>query len=313
MLLLSACRKEEDALSPILQETVNLSDIYGTRLGTASIGEGYRFQDYFDLSENTSRANVDKYRWELGFGTAEPHVILNSAIPGLRLAKSEQDWESTTATEDLFFGWDLATGDLEDMALGDRFDPVYVLNRGLEEDGTALGFLKLQCHFEEGQYHLRTAELDGSNEHELVIDPNADYTYMHLHLTHGIVDVEPMKGDWDIVFTHYLHVYDPETEPFPYQVTGCLLNGTGVTAWESTALSYDEITLESVIDAPFESTRDFIGFDWKYFDFDLGFIVDDARTFVIRDAEGQFFKLKFTGFYDENGEKGHPQFSFQLL
>jgi hypothetical protein len=59
---------------------------------------------------------------------------------------------------------------------------------------------------------------------------------------------------------------------------------------------------------------DFIGYDWKYYDFETGsYTVDFSRSYIIRTRAGFYFKLRFAGFYNASGEKGYPVIEFQRL
>ena len=49
------------------------------------------------------------------------------------------------------------------------------------------------------------------------------------------------------------------------------------------------------------------------FKFKRGLRTDEDRVYVVEDHEGFRYKLRFTSFYNELGEKGHPQFTFQRL
>ena len=89
--VLMGCRKDPDLLDPILVETINLNDVYGTRMASVSLGADYRQQVYFSLVDNRWVATHDKYDWEVAMthdDTAK--LLLNHAIPGLRGSAGER-------------------------------------------------------------------------------------------------------------------------------------------------------------------------------------------------------------------------------
>ena len=77
--------------------------------------------------------------------------------------------------------------------------------------------------------------------------------------------------------------------------------------------NYDSISSEDFITTEASSDLDVIGYDWKVFDFDLGFVVDENRVYIIQDTDSDLYKLVFTSFYDSEGNKGNPQFTYQKL
>ena len=56
-----------------------------------------------------------------------------------------------------------------------------------------------------------------------------------------------------------------------------------------------------------------IGFDWKYYDFNLGYIIYPDRYYLLKDEDGFYFKIRFIDFYDPSGNKGTATFEYQRL
>ena len=74
------------------------------------------------------------------------------------------------------------------------------------------------------------------------------------------------------------------------------------------------VTLDDTLQFPFSSARDAIGYTWKYYSFDTGsYTVDPSLVYIVQDAEGYFYKLRFVDFYSEQGEVGCPRFEVQPL
>ncbi len=100
----------------------------------------------------------------------------------------------------------------------------------------------------------------------------------------------------------------------PYQVTGVLLNPNNVTAYKETVVKFEDITYDHVASKTFSNAENFIGYDWKTYDFNTsGYVVNSKITFVIKNTQGIYYKLRFIDFYDDFGVKGTPKFELQRL
>ncbi len=42
-------------------------------------------------------------------------------------------------------------------------------------------------------------------------------------------------------------------------------------------------------------------------------VVKDNRFFVIKDAAGNYYKLRFNAVVNDSGERGNPEFEYELL
>jgi hypothetical protein len=63
----------------------------------------------------------------------------------------------------------------------------------------------------------------------------------------------------------------------------------------------------------FSNNQNIIGFDWKSYVFNEGYIVNPDITYIIKDSKNNYFKLRFIDFYNSNGEKGYPTFEVRKL
>ena len=292
---------------------INLNAEYGMKPASAEMGSDYSVQSYFDLATNTTVASNHKLDWEIAFSCDSTLVMLNQAISDLRVAKYNGNWTDLVDETTLEFGWDSPSGTSDDFFIGSAIDQIYIVKRGFNTLGEERGYRKIFVEANDGAYTITTALLDGTDERQFTVDTDPAYNFVYAHLENGQVNVAPPKEDWDIMFTHYLYIYDPETEPFPYQVTGCLINPHYVRAYRTAEYTFDEV--DWALAQTFNMTEkwDEIGFDWKVFDFDLGFIVDETIIYLVESTEGEFYKMKFTSFYNDQGDKGYPQFMVQKL
>lgn len=312
--VLAGCRKEEDALEPELIDTINLNDLYGNRVATASIGTDYEFQAYYSLVNNELVGSYDKFAWDLALTNSDqPLLILNSSIINLRVAESGVSWEEPIQLENLEWKYDLPSRQPDDFAIGSNWNQVLVIDRGVDGAGTPRGMKKVRLEATDSGYSLTVANLDGSEEQVFDTSPDTEYNFTAWSLDNGATLVEPPKNTWDIVFTSYLFVFDPVNEPNPYQVTGALLNMNARQGARFDDTPFESVTADAATVAQLSSQGDVIGYDWKEFDFDLGFIIIENRSYVVKCANEGLFALSFTGFYDEDGNRGTPAFTYRRL
>ena len=80
---------------------------------------------------------------------------------------------------------------------------------------------------------------------------------------------------------------------------------------ETLAQKYQNYTLADAQAAEFEVDADIIGTTWRD---PFGKKVKTDRFFVIRDCGGNYYKLQFLSFIeDEGGERGRPEIGYALL
>jgi len=108
--------------------------------------------------------------------------------------------------------------------------------------------------------------------------------------TNQVVDREPAKESWDLLFTKYMGLYGGTT---PYAVTGVLNNiGSTVNRFYPVAPEYSDWSA-----APFSENREVIGWDWKTFDMGtFSYIIADSLIYFDSTRSGNIQKLWFTGF-----------------
>lgn len=314
-LVAMGCRKDPEVMEAVLVETIDLNDVYGTRMAGVALGSDYGQQAYFSLAENRVVAQHDRYAWDVALThEAEPALLLNHAIPGLRVAVAGPDWTEWVDETELVWAYDLPTGDAADWAVGRNWaGQTLVLDRGLDATGAPRGYLKFQVTCTDSTQHFRIADLSGAAERQFTAPTDTVHHATEWSLDGGPLHLAPPRADWDLLFTNYLHVYEPETDPFPYQVTGALLNPWNHRGGRFEGTDFAEFALTAELEPALTPAWDAIGFDWKSFDFDLGYTVYEELTFAVDCGATGRYALAFTGFYDEQGERGAPQFQFRRL
>ncbi|MEM7038329.1 MAG: HmuY family protein, partial [Bacteroidota bacterium] len=272
------------------------------------MGTDYLQQLYFDLGTGQLVGQNTKLDWDLAFSTNDslPRVYLNGARAMYAAATGTDDFSVSPAPADLDFRWDRPSGHVDSTAVGDwELAPgqVYVIDRGSTSSGGLLGYFKLKINgMADGKWDVQVGELgDASGTSiELPVDPNYNFSFFSFPNLNQ-PEIEPPAADWDLWFTQYTERLELNGEYIAYLVTGVLINSNGVRVAEDSTMAFEEIDRDFAEAQTYSEARHEIGFDWKVFDFDLGFIVNADRNYLIQDTEGVFYKLHFIDFYDAAG------------
>ncbi|TNE30476.1 MAG: hypothetical protein EP346_03565 [Bacteroidetes bacterium] len=308
VLLLSACQPDEVSIPAHTSGSEESHSV--------EIGPDYSHQLYYSLEDKTViRQNV-KTEWDLGFESAEEgyHIVLNSALYNA-VAHVNKEFSSPLQLDSLDWKYDSSKGDLDSTAFGDyrQLTGFFALDLGRNVDGSSRGYIRLQIlSHSESEYSIRVADLALTSEDTFTIAKAANTTYTCFSIDRqSVVDIEPHRADWDLWFTPYTYVF--HNPPLPYSVTGVLINPHQVEVAIS-SYSWENTTYESSTALSFSSQRDVIGYEWKEYNFDSGlYEIDNSIIYVIRSVSGKIYKLRFTDFYNNVGERGYPTFDLVEL
>lgn len=289
---------------------------------TASVQleSSYKWQIYYSLESNTQVGRNDKSTWDLGFETAPEgsRIILNMALPMAAYPTNKSNFDAVTIadTVGVILRRDSPSGSLDSTAIGDwaTHSTVYIIDR-TSKTSNGKRWKKMQVLSADASgYKIRFADIDGTNEQQVNVPKDERYNFSFLSLADGaLVQVEPPKDMWDIVFSQYTHIYY-HLENTPYTVTGCLLNRHQTAAAIDTTRDFADISYEHIAEYRFSNHVDAIGFNWKWFSLSGDYYeVDPTKIYVIRTASGKYFKLHFIDYVGTNGERGTPTWEFQEL
>jgi hypothetical protein len=146
----------------------------------------------------------------------------------------------------------------------------------------------------QGVYSFRIANLDDS---DLITGTVSKATYSAKHYvyydiaTSSVVDREPAKADWDMVFMRYKTSVAPGQPA--YLVTG-VLTAPGVKVGRRSGVPASDPGYSGLA---FQSNISEIGFDWKYFDMgSMTFVIDDSLAFFVQNNSSEIYQIYFTSF-----------------
>jgi hypothetical protein len=323
MLTVSSCFKEDERVQPHQSGDVSTATIELTR--------NYKNQVYFDLSSSAVVTTNLRTAWDLAFeckpgGT---QILLNSSCFMKAADCGIIPFAQPIDTTGLNWKFDRSDGNPDSTALlhwvsingGDTLYPghVYAIDRGLDENGIVLGLRQVVFDgLRQGLYTFRWANIDGSSATSAAVEKDTTLNFIHYSFKNGgvIQAAEPAKSQWDLLFTQYsTTLFTTEGDPYPYLVTGVLINQSGMQVAVDSLIAFSAITFETAQTMTYSNSLDVIGYDWKLVNSSTNYTytVRDRVNYVIKDAEGYFFKLHFTGFYNDLGEKGYPVFEYQRL
>lgn len=316
---LTSCFQEDEPVPPyqsppgVSTNVVNMGPLYGT-------------QWYYDLETDTFVKVVDRETWDLAFqcGDNEYHIFTNLAKRMSVANSGLTNFDAVTSSTGLTFRFDRSEGYLDSTAVGEwgtwaggnviSSNYVYVVDRGITTLGDNIGKKKIQfLGLTSGQYQMRIANLDGTNDQVILAakDPNKNFVYVSFNGSGSVVNVEPDKFDWDLLFTQYTAKVEQVGTGIieDYSVNGVLLNPYLVEVARDFTKPFVDIGYTDLQTYTYSQLWDAIGYDWKYYDFDnMVYVIEPGRTYVVHSVEDNYFKLRFTSFTNDLGERGYPQF-----
>jgi hypothetical protein len=201
---------------------------------------------------------------------------------------------------------------------------VYIINRGSGPGtpATALGWKKIRVIRNGSGYTLQHADINATTFSEIQITKNTAYRFQFVSFTNGVVGIEPERAKWDLAWTHFSNqtARNPQLNDFtlvPYYFPDIILqNQEGVETVQvlTSTITYEAFTEANLTGLVFgNQTQIKIGSTWRTGGGPGGpASIRTDRFYVIKDGEGNYFKLKFTSL-TTNGERGKPQFQFALL
>ncbi|WP_299365672.1 HmuY family protein [Winogradskyella sp.] len=198
-------------------------------------------------------------------------------------------------------------------------------NGSLNTTGDSRGFLKVRILTDGNNYTIQYAELSNTTDFsEITVTKDSNYNLTAVSLTDGqVVSGEPMSSDWDIDFGGVFSYYGFQGPlaaglTFSDYTVHNTLGGAGlyeITVEDDSTPSYTNFAYSDINETSFVyNDRTVVGSGWRSVDFSTGETsVREDRYYVIKDTDGNYYKLRFTAVESETGERGNPQFQYELL
>jgi hypothetical protein len=334
--VMASCFKKDDKV--VLPPPGNLT--YG---GVSLVGPSYINQVYFQLSSANTVSN-DHTKWDLAFeSTANGyHIWINGGNQCLAAnLGSASAFNSIKDTTGAYWRWDTPSWNADSTAIGNwtifssppssSSNPinthfldyrvegvsesgVYIIDRGPAFASTDRFWKIIFTGVSETAYSIQYAKLDGSSLDSMTINKNSNYNYIYFSFDNNgqIVNEEPPKNNWDLLFTRYRFIFYHPT--IPYLVEGVLINPYNTRVSVDSTEAFGDINYQFAKTLTYTTARDCIGWDWKTYTFSAGhYTVKPYLNYLIIDQNGLYWKLKFQGYYNSQGIEGYPTFEYQRL
>lgn len=217
---------------------------------------------------------------------------------------------------------------------------IYLVNMGKEvyngsvpngtvtTGGAERGWKKVQIIRAGSGYTIKSANIDGSNYFETTVTKNAAYNYNFVSVMNKKeVFIQPEKNKWDLCFTVFTNII-PGSGSYIYADFVNNNNVGGVGAYEvvipspsSGIEAYNNFKVANIEQSKFiYNDHRVIGSNWRNPVGNSGLEVYGDRFYIIKDADGYYFKLRFTRLtkldtdqFGLKGERGFPQFEYAPL
>lgn len=288
----------------------------------------YDQQFYYSLSANAVISKNRNDAWDLSFESATDgwHIRVNTSSLGIwPTGTTNFDLTSYPLTGDRWL-YDNSNGHPDSTAIGKWVDfstktytyQVYLI--GKYDGATYRPFKKVVfTGVTDTSYSIKYADLNGENFYEVTIKKDTLYNQVYYSfLSHSVVTVEPVKDAWDLMFRQYSTTLDDNGNLILYFVRGMWLNPNKVEAQVDSVNNFSAISLSEVNMTLFSNRQDVIGHNWKSVEINTQLVsarykVRENYTYLIQDVNGGYYKLKFTGFFNDMGTPGYPAFIFIRL
>jgi hypothetical protein len=146
-------------------------------------------------------------------------------------------------------------------------------------------------------WKVRIATFSGGSDTTLIIPRNkapynfTDRLFAYVNLgTYTILDREPSKSNWDLVFTRYKDTATQMGLTLTMNVSGVLQHPNVSVAEVPNA------AMPSLANLNFIDSINTIGYDWKYFPGSYPYVVSNTNYFVKNKLSNLYYVLQFTAF-----------------
>lgn len=229
---------------------------------------------------------------------------------------------------------------IEEIKAVDSQNAIYLVNMGkkiatgnvpvgsVATGGDSRGWKKVQILRAAEGYKVKYADINGDNYQEITINKNAAYNYNFISLENNReVFIQPEKKKWDLCFTVFTNIISGAgSYVYADFVTTNNVGGTGayeviVPAGASGVEAYNNFKTSDIDQAKFVyNDQRTIGANWRNPVGVNGLEVYGDRFYIIKDANGFYFKLRFTRLtkaetdsFGVKGERGFPSFEYKPL
>lgn len=332
--IFSSCIPDEDPIKPFDRGDVIINNL--------ELGGKYTNQLYFSLKDNNVVKSNNFSVWDLALIHNDEDDIEKSFYFRINYANfmrcknfgqvnfddvSKEELKSMTDNE---WSYDIPNGNTDSTAIGKWWyeengqikskNDLYAIHLGANDIAESLGYALIRFRdVVDGEISIEFKHFKKRIDSAVVtiddININKNHTFISLDEENYMLDLEPDKYDWDILFTKYTEiVYTDEGVPTWYGVVGVLINDYNTKANWILNDDFQSIDISILDSLELKSNRNSIGYEWKYFDLDSKkYTVLPEFVYIIKSNMGYYYKLRFVGYVNSSGDPGSPILEFKLL
>jgi HmuY protein len=291
---------------------------------------------FVDFSNN-SQTSVARAAWDLAFfGGNDFRVRINNftAATGIATTKTDINAVGSADTTGKDFSLTFLASQLPlvddvqgvftktviaQVSATEADNKVYIINRGTGGATPKKDMIKVRILRNGANYTLQYAGLTETTFKSVTITKNPAYNFNFFSITNNaMVDVEPAKAKWDIVWSGGIfqtQLSATEIAPYYFSDQVYINHLAGVSAAEvlTSTVTYDAFGEGNIAAQTFLTERSAIGSKWRITSgTPIGVKTD--RFYVVKDASGNVYKLKFLNFHSaDGGERGYPNIEYKLV
>ncbi|MBO6516665.1 MAG: HmuY family protein [Bacteroidia bacterium] len=310
LLQASSCFTNEEPILPLEPEEIDL------RMFKLDSGQVYvNLKDISVMKFNSVEA------WDIAFSCAPGRydILLNSARGMSSYNTESKDFNAQYTVREYPWEYDKCTGAEDQSCLGawgdfefdnpQSYGNVYLINLGIDINGEPTGIVKMKVNgYTDNKYSITVGDLDGFAVRHYEVEKNDSFNYVYLSFEkNGVLKLEPPKNEWDLLFTPYaVPANDGGVSPLPiiqqlpngYElVDGVLLNPYKRQVAIDTNAHFEDIDFFDVESYTYSDSTNAIGHTWyTWYEEYLTFRPSANSSFIIRDADRNFYALKFTSY-----------------
>jgi hypothetical protein len=335
-----SCKKDVDPIIIVAPSAGTDVTLNGIAAGEAGSSAGNSV--YLDLSAAKQTTSL-RSGWDLGFYCGNDfRVVLNNTTSAAAKVLNSNDITAVGAADtiglvlatsqtnplpDQLPWFDNVAGDLTKTVIPavsavDADNKVIILNRGTGGGIAARPWIKLRVlRNAGGGYTLQYAGITETTFKILQIPKDILYHFKCISFENGIVNAQPEKEKWDLVWTYSVFETNFGAGAVPYNFSDLIavnyLSGvtvaTKIYANLSTATTaFDAFNKDSVANTTALNSRWAIGSGWRSTQPATGARTD--RFYIIKDAAGNYYKFKCLSMgISDGGLRGKPSFTYSLI
>lgn len=342
--LMLACNKskiEDIDLPPSSPgNTIQVNGLIGSESGTAAGN-----MVFIDFSEDVQTPLV-RASWDLAFYCGNQNrVMINNTTAAMAVVVDKTDLDAVTPDDvngqtfevditdpspTTFQKVDDLAGDLNKTVIPEitaTASKVVVIGRGTGGGTPRRDMIKAQFSLaENGDYQVKWSKLGENNYQTATITKNEAFNFKYVSFDNGLLaTAEPAKFNWDIVWGTSIYETPNGAAMSAYIFSDMVgVNYlSGVTTvekkYDNEAAATEAFNTYSLAEAQAETFNNYrwaIGANWRQTAAPgvttAG--VNKKRFYIVKDPQGNYYKLKFLSFsIEDGGTRGKPELKYELL